>query len=68
MICSGYNVVDMIEDCYSEGRGFETVTGTLSFLDIRISNQHNFVCCSRALSPARVNLFCSGVGLMDDKL
>ena len=48
-ICSGYSAVGKMEDCYSEGRGFERVSGTLPFVDIKISKQHLVACCSRAL-------------------
>ena len=45
-----------MEDCNSEVQEFETVSGTLTFVDINISNQHPVACCSRALL-ATLSLF-----------
>ena len=49
MVCSRYSAVGKMEDCYSECRRFEHVSGTLAFVDMKISNQHHATCCSRAL-------------------
>ena len=49
MVCSRYTAVGKMEDCYSEGRGFEPVSGTLAFVDMKISNKHHAACCSREL-------------------
>ena len=49
MVCSHNSAVGKMEDCYSDGRGFESVSGTLPFVDMKISNQHHAACCSRAL-------------------
>ena len=49
MVCSHYSAVGKMEDCYSEGRGSESVSGTLPSVDMKISNQHHAACCSRAL-------------------
>ena len=49
-----------MEDCYSEGRGSESVSGTLPFVDMKISNQHHAACCSRVLLATliRYMFFC----------
>ena len=49
MVCSCYSTVGQMKNCYSECRGFEPVSGTLIFVDIKISNKNNAACCSRAL-------------------
>ena len=54
-----------MEDCYSEGRGLETASGSLPFVDMKISTQHNAACCSRAILATRVS-FCSCVCLGDE--
>ena len=36
--CSGYSAVGMMEDYYSEGRGFEIVSGNFPFVDMKSSN------------------------------
>ena len=38
-----------MENCYSEVQEFETVSGTLTFVDIKISNQHHVAFFLRAL-------------------
>ena len=38
-----------MEDCYSEGREFEPVSGALSFVGMKIPNQLHAACCSWAL-------------------
>ena len=38
-----------MNDCQSGGRGFELVSGTLIFVDMKISDQHHLAGCSRAL-------------------
>ena len=38
MVCSGYSAVGKMDDCYSEGRGFATLSGTFPFADIKISS------------------------------
>ena len=30
-----------MEDCYSEGKGFERVSGTYAFVDMKVSNQYH---------------------------
>ena len=45
-----------MENCDSEVQEFETVSGTLTFVAIKISNQHPVACCSRALL-AMLSLF-----------
>ena len=45
MVCNRYSAVGEMEDCYSEGRGFETASGSLPFVDMKISTQHNAACC-----------------------
>ena len=57
--CSGYSAVGMMEDYYSEGRGFEIVSGNFPFVDMKSSNQHHPAWCSRAIAT-RVGL-CSCV-------
>ena len=37
-----------MEDCYSEVRGFEPLSGTLPLADIKISNQYHATCCAIA--------------------
>ena len=37
-----------MEDCYSEIRGFEPLSGTLPLADIKISNQYHATCCAIA--------------------
>ena len=56
MVGSRYRPVGKVEDCYSAVQEFETVSGTLTFVDIKISNQHPVACCSRALL-ATLSLF-----------
>ena len=56
MVGSRYRAVGKVEDCYSAVQEFETVSGTLTFVDIKISNQHPVACCSRALL-ATLSLF-----------
>ena len=46
---SRYSAGGKMEDCYSEVQELETAWGTLTFVDIKISNQHPVACCSRAL-------------------
>ena len=41
MVCSCYSAVGKMEDCYSECRGSEHVSGTVAFVDMKISNQHH---------------------------
>ena len=48
MVCSRYSAVSTINDCQSGGRGFELVSGTLIFVDLKISG-HDSAGCSRAL-------------------
>ena len=48
MVCSRYSAVGKMEDCYSEGRKSESVSGTLPFVDIKIYSQNHATCCSRA--------------------
>ena len=49
MVCNGYSAVGEMEDFYSEGRGFEPASGSLPFVDMKISTQHNAACYSRAI-------------------
>ena len=49
MVCSRYCAVGTMNDCQSGGRGFELVSGTLIFVDMKTSNQHHSAGCSRAL-------------------
>ena len=35
-----------MEDCFSEGRGFDPESGTLLFVDMKFSNQHHSGFCS----------------------
>ena len=46
---SRYRAVGKVEDCYSAVQELETVSGTLTFVDIKIFNPHPVACCSRAL-------------------
>ena len=39
--CSNYSAVGKMEECYSESRGFEQVSGTLLFVDMKIAHQHH---------------------------
>ena len=48
MVCSRYSSVGKMENCYSEGRGFEPVSGTLTFVDMKIYNQPHAACFLRA--------------------
>ena len=48
VVCSRYSAVGKMEDCYSDVRGSETVSGTLPIVDVKVSNQHHDACCSRA--------------------
>ena len=34
-----------MEDCYSEVQELETASGTLTFVDKKISNRHPVACC-----------------------
>ena len=65
MVCNRYSAVGEMEDCYSEGRGFEPASGSLPFVDMKISTQHN-AACSRAILATRVSL-CSCVFLGGEK-
>ena len=56
MVCSRYSAGGKKEDCYSEVQELETVSRTLTFVDIKISNQHPVACFLRALL-ATVSLF-----------
>ena len=56
MVYSRYSAGGKMEDCYSEVQEFETVLGTLTFVDIKFSNQQRVACCSRALL-ATLSLF-----------
>ena len=56
MVCSRFSAVGMMEDCYSKGRELEPVLGTLTFVDMKISNQNPVACCLRALL-ATLSLF-----------
>ena len=56
MVCNRYSAVGEMEDCYSEGRGFEPASGSLPFVDMKISIQHNAASCSRAILATRVAL------------
>ena len=47
MVCSYYNTVGKMEDCFSEGRGFDPESGTLLFVERKSSIQ-------------RLSAFCSG--------
>ena len=38
---SRYSAVGKMQDFYSEVQGFEHVSGTLAFVDMKISNQPN---------------------------
>ena len=49
MECSRHSAVGKMEDGYSEGRGFEPVSGTLAFVGMKISNLQHAACCSGAL-------------------
>ena len=49
MVCSRYSAAGTMNDCQSGGRGFELVSGTLIFVDMKISGQHDSAGCSRAL-------------------
>ena len=56
MVGSRYRAVGKVEDFYSAVQELETVSGTLTFVDIKTSNQHPVACCSRALL-ATLSLF-----------
>ena len=43
--CGIYSAVGKMEDCYSEDRGFECVSGTFPFVDMKISNQRHVPVC-----------------------
>ena len=50
MVCGSYSAVCKMVDCYSEGKGFELVSGTYAFVDMKISIQHHAIrvgLCSR---------------------
>ena len=53
---SRYSAGGKMEDCYTEVQELETASGTLTFVDIKISSQHPVACCSRALL-ATLSLF-----------
>ena len=57
--CIGYSAVGKMEDYYSEVQGFEIVSATFPFVDMKISSQHHPAWCSRAIAT-RVGL-CSCV-------
>ena len=60
MVFSRYSAVGKMEDCYSESGGFEPVSSTLPFVDMKSSNEHNAAWCLRALLVTEV-VFCSCV-------
>ena len=49
MVCNRYSAVSKMEDCYSESRRFEPVSGALLFVEMKISNPPFAACFSRAL-------------------